>query len=64
MSDMYESSDEIDRHIADARDNLRQLLEQAAAFSGAADDERVEQRIAEQQKRLDLLLQQRATLDR
>ena len=31
---------EIDRRIAIARDNIRQLIEQAAAFSGAKDEDR------------------------
>ncbi|MDF2118418.1 hypothetical protein PY365_22850 [Roseiarcaceae bacterium H3SJ34-1] len=50
---------EIDRRIAVLRDNLRQLVEQAAGSSGAADEERVSQRIAEQQADLDLLIKQR-----
>ena len=42
-----------------ARDNIRQLTEQAAAFSGAADEERAANRIAEQQDELDRLIKQR-----
>ena len=40
---------EIDQRIADIRENLRELVEQAAAFSGAADEDRMSQRIADQQ---------------
>ena len=34
-----ESIEEIDARIAIVRENLRDLIEQAAAYSGAADDE-------------------------
>ena len=40
---------EIDRKIQIVEDNLRELIEQAAAYSGAADEERNADRIAEQQ---------------
>jgi uncharacterized coiled-coil protein SlyX len=53
---------EIDTRIAVLRDNIRQLVEQAAAFSGAADEERTSQRIADQQEQLDRLLKQRDEL--
>jgi hypothetical protein len=39
---------EIDREIAAVRDNIRQLTEQAAAFSGARDEELTADRIADQ----------------
>lgn len=45
--------------IAIARDNIRQLTEQAAAYSGAADEERAANRIAEQQDELGRLIKQR-----
>ena len=38
--------DEINRRIAILRDNPRNLVEQAAAYSGAADDARISERIA------------------
>jgi uncharacterized small protein (DUF1192 family) len=38
---------EIEDRIAIVRDNIRQLMEQAAAFSGAEDDERNADRIAQ-----------------
>jgi CYTH domain-containing protein len=53
---------EIDRRIQVVEDNLRQLVEQAAAYSGAADEERSASRIADQQAKLDVLLQERAAL--
>ena len=50
---------EIDQRIAVLRDNLRELVEQAAAFSGAADEDLSANRIAEQQAELDELLKKR-----
>jgi hypothetical protein len=47
---------EIERRIAAVRDNLRQLTEQATAFSGAADEARTADRITEQEARLAELL--------
>jgi len=44
------------------RENLRELIEQAAAFSGAADEELYSQRIAQQQAKLELSTQQRDQL--
>jgi len=45
-----------------SEDNLRELIEQAAAYSGAADEERNADRIAEQQAKLDALLKEREAL--
>lgn len=53
---------EIDRRIQVVEDNLRQLVEQAAAYSGAADEARNADRIADQQAKLDALLKERAAL--
>ena len=53
---------EIDERIAVARENLRELVEQAAAYSGAADEELMSQRITEQEERLELLTKQRDEL--
>ena len=50
---------ELDQRIAILRDNLRELVEQAAAYSGAADEARTADRIANQQARLDELLKER-----
>jgi predicted RNA-binding protein len=53
---------ELDQRIAILRDNLRELVEQAAAYSGAADEARTADRIAAQQARLDELLKERERL--
>lgn len=53
---------ELDRRIAIVRDNIRQLVEQAAAFSGAEDEERNADRIAQQNEELERLLRQRDQL--
>lgn len=53
---------EIEQRIAIIRDNLRELVEQAAGYSGAADDELTSDRIATQQAQLDALLKERDTL--
>jgi predicted RNA-binding protein len=53
---------ELDQRIAILRDNLRELVEQAAAYSGAADEARTADRIANQQARLDELLKERERL--
>jgi hypothetical protein len=50
---------DIEDRIAVLRDNIRQLTEQAAGSSGAADEERTANRIAEQQDELDALIKQR-----
>ena len=53
---------EIERRIQIVEDNLRELMEQAAAYSGAADEERNADRIADQQPKLDALLKERDAL--
>jgi multidrug resistance efflux pump len=50
---------ELDEKIAAVEDNLRQLVEQAAAYSVAADEERASSRIDDQQSELDRLMQLR-----
>ncbi len=50
---------ELDDRIAILRDNLRQLVEQAAASSGAQDEERTAERIAQQNAELDKLVRER-----
>lgn len=55
---------ELDRRIAIARDNIRQLIEQAAAFSGAEDEDRNADRIAQQTEELEKLMKQRDTLQK
>ncbi|MEZ5828617.1 MAG: hypothetical protein R3D30_04240 [Hyphomicrobiales bacterium] len=54
--------EDVDRRIRIVQDNLRELIEQAAAYSGAADEERASQRIADQQAKLDALLKEREAL--
>jgi hypothetical protein len=61
MADAASLAD-IDRRIQLVEDNLRQLIEQAAAYSGAADEERNADRIADQQAKLDALLKEREAL--
>ena len=50
---------ELDNRIAILRGNLRELVEQAAAYSGAADESRTADRIADQQAKLDALIAER-----
>jgi uncharacterized small protein (DUF1192 family) len=56
------SRPELDDRIAILRDNLRQLTEQAAALSGAADEARFADRIAAQEAELAKLTKQRDAL--
>jgi hypothetical protein len=53
---------ELEDRIAILRDNIRQLVEQAAASSGAADESRNADRIAEQEAELQRLVAQRDEL--
>jgi uncharacterized small protein (DUF1192 family) len=53
---------ELDGRIAVLRDNIRQLIEQAAASSGARDEERMSDRIAQQQEELEKLVKARDEL--
>ncbi|HMN36264.1 MAG TPA: hypothetical protein PKD49_00935 [Hyphomicrobium sp.] len=53
---------ELDRRIATIRDNIRTLVEQATVYSGAADESRVADRIADQESLLAELLKQRDAL--
>jgi uncharacterized small protein (DUF1192 family) len=50
---------ELEGRIAIVRDNIRQLVEQAAAFSGAADEDRNADRIAQQSEELEKLTKER-----
>lgn len=52
------STSELAARIAILRDNIRQITEQAASQSGAADEERNADRLAQQTDELDLLLQE------
>ena len=53
---------ELEQRIAIARDNIRQLIEQVAANSGAGDESRNADRIAQQQEELERLVKQRDAL--
>jgi hypothetical protein len=53
---------ELEQRIAILRDNIRQLVEQAAAFSGAGDEARNADRIAQQTQELEKLARQRDAL--
>ena len=53
---------ELEERIAIVRDNIRQLIEQASAFSGAEDEDRNADRIAQQNEELDRLTKQRDAL--
>ena len=53
---------EIEERIAAVRENLTELTEQAAAYSGAADEELNAKRIADQEAQLELLTKQRDQL--
>ena len=50
---------ELNDRIAIVRDNIRQLTEQAAGSSGARDEERTAERIAQQQDELDSMIKER-----
>jgi uncharacterized small protein (DUF1192 family) len=62
MKEDTPSLSELDERIAIVRENIRELVEQAAAFSGAQDEERSADRIAQQQAELERLLRQRDQL--
>ena len=53
---------ELEDRIAIIRDNLRQLVEQAPAASGAEDEVRNADRIAQQTEELERLIKQRDAL--
>ena len=53
---------EVDERLAAVRDNLRDLVEQAAAYSGAAGEELMSERIAEQEAQLEALTKRRVEL--
>jgi uncharacterized small protein (DUF1192 family) len=62
VSDTSLTLAELDERIAIIEDNLRDLVEQAAAYSGGNDEERASDRIAAQQEELDGLKKQRDAL--
>ena len=50
---------DLEERIAILRENIRQLVEQAAGSSGAADEDRTSERIAAQTEELERLIKQR-----
>ena len=58
------SSSELADRIAIIRDNIRQITEQAAAASGAADEDRNADRLAAQNEELEQLLKEQARRSR
>jgi hypothetical protein len=63
-ADRYARITELEKDIDAVRDNIRELIEQAAGFSGAADDDLVSNRIAEQEAQLALLVKERDEITR
>jgi hypothetical protein len=59
MMNTTSSLSSIDSRIALIRDNIRQLVEQAAAYSGAQDEARTADRIDQQNKELEDLIENR-----
>jgi hypothetical protein len=62
----YESSlslPELNARIAILRDNIRQLIEQAAAAAGAEVEERISERLEQQNAELERLLKAREALE-
>jgi hypothetical protein len=53
---------ELDERIAMTRQNIGDLIEQAAAYSGAGDESRTADRIAEQEQELAKLIELRDAL--
>ncbi|MGC1359306.1 MAG: hypothetical protein WA851_26620 [Xanthobacteraceae bacterium] len=56
------SQQELEDRMAIVRDNIRQLIEQATAQSGAGDESRNADRLADQQAELDRLTKERDAL--
>jgi hypothetical protein len=52
----------LETRIAAIRENIRELIEQAAALSGAADEDRIANRIANQEAKLEVLIRERDAL--
>jgi hypothetical protein len=52
----------LETRIAAIRENIRELIEQAAALSGASDEDRIANRIANQEAKLEALIRERDAL--
>jgi hypothetical protein len=59
MPEILPSLAEIENRIKVARENLRELTEQTAGSSGAANEERAAERIADQEEELKSLEEER-----
>ena len=57
-----QSLTELDQRIAIIRQNINELIEQAAAYSGAEDENRNADRIEQRQQELSKLIELRAAL--
>ena len=64
MPDIQLNITEIDERIAAVRENLRELVEQAAADTGDAVEEFISRRISQQETQLESLMKQRDELSR
>jgi hypothetical protein len=53
---------ELETRIAAIRENIRDIIERAAALSGAADEDRMDNRIADQEAKLEALIRERDAL--
>lgn len=62
MPDPLTNIADIDERIAIVKENLRELVEQSASYSGAADEDLVSQRIADQEAELEQLKRRRDEL--
>jgi septal ring factor EnvC (AmiA/AmiB activator) len=62
VSDTDPTLAQVEEQIAILEDNLRDLTEQAAAYSGAGDEDRSSDRIAELEQQLAALKKQRDQL--
>jgi hypothetical protein len=62
MTDSGLSLPELNDRIAILRDNIRQLVEQAAGAAGAQNDERIADRLDQQNAALDRLVKERDAL--
>jgi hypothetical protein len=53
---------ELETRIAAIRENIRELIQRAAALSGAGDEDRMANRIADQEAKLEALIRERDAL--
>jgi hypothetical protein len=59
---MTDTITELDERIAMIRQNINELIEQAAAYSGAEDENKAADRIAQQEQELSRLIELRDAL--